>query len=537
MTLLSAEQLEKLATQPIPGNSPAGENARLDAEFEAIEREIAKLDSLTAAEPVRWQDVLVHSQTILEHQSKDFLVACYLTRALCEIQVMEGLQQGLTLARGLVDHFWEQAWPPVRRVRGRAQSFEWLVEKCNPLLDNYRPQFAHLESLRALEETLAGLDSILVEKMAENAPNLMDMRQRLRRLYQGLEAEQQTQHRHQEIARASGSRTRPENQNSVTSLQQSEPLINAQVNAPSGIDNERDVMAVFRACQEPLRAVSQYLRGKKLTDPEAYRINRFVTWLGISQLPPAKEGLTQIKPVSREKLDACQALYAEQRWSELLPEVENSVARAPFWLDGHRLAWESLDALGADSASEAVMEGLKGFISRFPAVLKYRFSDGSGFADDVTRQWIDRVVNATRQNGVGTEIVVDQAGLSAGWHDAYEQAAALAREKKLRDAIALFQQGCNRSTSLREQTLWRFNQARFCFESGLRQLAVPLLENLDRQLTENGVEDWEPQVTTKVLELLLRCYCDGITVPESRVEALRARLCKHDLALAFDLSN
>ena len=457
-------------------------------------------------------------------------MACYLTRALCEIRVVDGLLQGLTVARGLVDHFWEQAWPPVRRIRGRAQSFEWLVEKCNPLLD-------HLEQLKSLEETLVELDSILVEKMAENAPNLMDLRQRFRRLCQGLEAEQQTQQRHQGVMKEEGARSQPENPNHVTSRHQTESLGNVQVNAPSGIDSERDVTAVFRACQEPLRAVSQYLRSKKLTDPEAYRINRFVTWLGISQLPPAKEGLTQIKPVSRERLDAYQTLYAEQRWSDLIPEVENSIARAPFWLDGHRLVWEALRALNADSACDAVVESVKGFIGRFPAVLNYQFSDESGFADDATRQWINREVNLTRQRDMSMAIAVDQTGLPSGWQDVYEQATVLAREKKLRDAMALFQQGCSCSTSLREQTLWRFNQARFCFENGIRELAVPLLENLDRQLTEHGVEEWEPQITTKVLELLLRCYRDGVAAPESRVEALHARLCKHDLALAFDLSN
>jgi len=357
-------------------------------------------------------------------------------------------------------------------------------------------------------------------------------------LRQGLEVELQNQAQRQEPAPTTTAQSEAGGETLDTVLKNTSAQIQTSVNAPSSISGDRDVTAVYRACQEPLRTVSQYLRSKKLTDPEAYRINRFVTWLGITQLPPAQDGKTQLKPVSKEKLDAYQTLAATQNWNELLPEVETSTARAPYWLDGHRLAHEALSALNAKEAADVVAEGVRGFIARFPQVVNYRFSDDTPFADDATRQWINREVNAARQTGgTSTGISVDQESISANWQQAYEEATQLAADKKLRDAMALFQLGCAQSTSLREQSLWRFNQARFCFENGLIQLAVPLLENLDRQLTEKGVEEWEPQITTKVLELLLRCYRDGAAAPENRVEALHARLCRHDLALAFDLSN
>ena len=95
-----------------------------------------------------------------------------------------------------------------------------------------------------------------------------------------------------------------------------------------------------------------------------------------------------------------------------------------------------------------------------------------------------------------------------------------------------------RSTSLREQALWRFNQARFCVEQGLLELALPLLKTLDDQLTRQGVDEWEPQVSKRVLELLLRCHQQGEASEDGRrcIGMLHARLCKLDLALAFDLT-
>lgn len=539
MSLLTAEQLEALITQPIPGENPGGVSVRLESAFESVEREIAKLDSLTAEDPPRWREVLATSHEILQQQSKDFLVICYLTRALCETSVIDGLQQGLSIAAGVVEHFWEHAFPPVKRARGRAQAFEWLVEKSHSLLDKYQPSLSHLEKIKNLEATVIALDNTLVEKMGDAGPNMADFRQRFRRMRQGLEMEQQANVRRVEASRPAVTASREET--SAQSYGESAPSANlAAPTIPSAGSSasDKDVIAIYRAVQDPLRSVSQYLRAKSLTDPEAYRINRFVTWLGIAQLPPATDNKTQLKPVPKDKVSACQALFAEQRWTELLPELENSLSRAPYWLDGHRWVCEALQALKADDAAAAVKDGVRAFVSRLPNVMQLRFSDDTAFADEQTRQWIQREVFTSGQAAASSNVAVDVSGISPRWQEVYEQACALGKDKKFREAMQLFQEGCSQSTSLREQTLWRFNQARFCFEHHLLELALPLLDNLDRQLTEKGVDEWEPQITTKILELLLRCYrgMDNAEVPEKRVEALHARLCKLDLALAFDLA-
>lgn len=536
MRLLTTEQLEALIHHPVPGENPGGVNVRLEAAFESVERQIAKLDSLTAGDPVRWSEVLQTSHEILQHQSKDFLVVCYLARALCEVDVIAGLQQGLALAGGITEHFWEHAIPPVRRARGRAQAFEWLVEKTLPLMEQCPLTTGHLEKIKALETTLVALDSTLMEKMADAAPNLAEFRQRIRRMRQSLEVEQQA---HVQRAESSRPQTSPVHNEVVTDNRPESLMPAPAVPVVSSAGSDRDVTAVYRAVQDPLRSVSRYLREKKLTDPEAYRINRFTIWLGISQLPPATENRTQLKPVPRDRINACQAMLAEQQWQVLLPELENSLSKAPYWLDGHRWVWEALQALQADDAATIVRDGVRGFVTRFPSVVQLQFSDGTPFADEKTRRWIQHEVGSSHQAAVNSSVMVDTSGISSRWQDAYEQACILGRDKKFRDAMLLFQEGCAQSISLREQALWRFNQARFCYEHQLLGLALPLLENLDQQLSHHKVDEWEPQITTRILELLLRCYrrMDSAEVPQKKLEVLHARLCRLDLALAFDLSS
>ena len=534
MSLLTVDEIRLLTTNPIPGENPAGESVRLEPAFESIEQEIAKLDSFTTDDPVRWGNVISTARQILEEQSKDFLVACYLTRALCEEDLLDGLNQGLLIGKGIADQFWEHAFPPKKRLRGRSQAFEWLVEKSHTLLDNYSPQLKDLERLQQLEENLTALDDLLVDRMADSAPNLAEFRQAFRRMRQGLEVEKENKSSSGPASSSATARA------SATPAQSAAgaAIATAAASAPPQVASDRDLMAVYRLCQDQLRNASQYLAAKNSLDSEVFRINRFITWLGVNQLPPATQNKTQLRPVSKEKLDVISGLYQEKRWLDLVAEVEPSLVKAPFWVTGQRMVCEALDELDAEGPKQAVCQGVKDFVARLPDVVTLTFNDDTPFADEKTRQWLQKIQQSASGSSGGAALSLDTSNIGQDWEDAYQQAETLAGEKQQREALALFQAGVSRSTSLREQALWRFNQARFCFDQGLQDLAMPLLENLDKQLVQQGVEQWEPQVSKRVLELLLRCLRQGDTSEDKsrRIDKLHARLCTLDLALAFDLT-
>ncbi len=539
MSLLSADDISLLATSPIPGDSPGGVNVRLEPAFESIEQEIAKLDSFTTDDPVRWEDISATARQILQEQSKDFLVACFLTRSLCEADLLDGLHQGLQIGQGIAETFWDHAFPPKKRLRGRAQAFEWLVEKCHSMVENHTPGVNDLKRIQQVEDSLSALDELLVEKMSDHAPNMAEFRQAFRRLRQGLEAEQE---------KRSAANTAPKSQTSGATSVATSPstgatsttAANAAANAPTHVASDRDLMAVYRLCQDQLRNASQHLAAQNATDPEVFRINRFITWLGVNQLPPATQNKTQLRPVSKQKMDVFNSLYQEKRWPELIAELEPSLVKAPFWVTGQRMVAEALDELEAEGALEHVRQGVRDFVKRLPDAVNLTFNDDTPFADEKTRQWVQQLGQAAAGGGAatGASLTVDTAEISKDWETALQEADALAREKKIREALELFQGGVSRSTSLREQALWRLSQAQFCFERGMLDLALPLLENLDQQLSQQGVGEWEPQVSKRVLDLLLRCYRqrDESEDGNRRIEQLHARLCRLDLALAFDLT-
>ena len=65
-----------------------------------------------------------------------------------------------------------------------------------------------------------------------------------------------------------------------------------------------------------------------------------------------------------------------------------------------------------------------------------------------------------------------------------------------------------------------------------------MLESVQKTLEDKGFEDWEPEISAKVIELLIRAYQQQSEdeIPKTRVAALHERLCQFDLATAYELS-
>lgn len=101
---------------PIGDESPAGDDLEYDAEFLALGRAAAAKaeraigDTVKAAEEPDWDKVAELAQAVLL-RSKDLRAAIHLTTAWMRTSGMPGWSAGLSLIRGLLEHFWDSVYP------------------------------------------------------------------------------------------------------------------------------------------------------------------------------------------------------------------------------------------------------------------------------------------------------------------------------------------------------------------------------------------------------------------------------------------
>lgn len=160
---------------PIAGPKPGGSDPSESAEYQNVLAEIEKLQSPTGG-AINWAAVVRDADVVLKSQAKDLRVVCHQALARFKTQRLDGLALGLAIVAEVADEFWDTAFPPVARVRGRAGALRGLLEQIEPELGAYQPQPKDRPALEQLKDSAARLQAVARARYADHAPNLRGSR-------------------------------------------------------------------------------------------------------------------------------------------------------------------------------------------------------------------------------------------------------------------------------------------------------------------------------------------------------------------------
>lgn len=512
---LSAHYLEA-AQAPISLERFAGEDVRFSNEYEALESELGKAQSIHENGQVDWLKVRERSETLLATQSKDLRVGAWLTWALYQHESFQGLLAGLELLHCLCAQHWAAVHPV--KTRTRAAAIGWLVPRLEQVLDDNIAIKEQLPLFSRLVEVLDGLDAVFTQHMGDDAPLLLPISRRLKNMVQRAADNVPD-------AGVVGA--------AVAQVKQAA----TQLFAPTAlIDNDKDAHKSLRLQQENARSLCAWWLKQKASDLRALRLNRTLLWLPIEALPERNaEHITTLRGLPADKLKGYQDKYDQGSYADLLLELETSLAKAPFWFDGQRMVWECLQGLNAETAMREVELHFALLIQRLPGVIELRFHDGAPFADPATRAWITASV-MPRLQAASAPRKAEMADTHPAWESALESAASVLRKDGLKAAVQLLKQDVLGAHGGRARFFWQFALARLCFTARKYELAKTQLETLDQTLQDSGIAAWEPDLALQVLHLLHSCFellPQGHGTPDRKEDVYR-RLCHLDLEVVLE---
>ncbi|NVZ50482.1 type VI secretion system protein TssA [Pseudomonas sp. B6002] len=503
----------ELARLPCSQISFVGSDMRFSTEYEVLEFELDKTQSIHGASLPDWIKVLEVCECLLRQHSKDLRVAAWLTWALHQRESFPGLLAGLGLMRYLCEHHWAQVFPKKPRTRGAVLG--WLVLRLEPLFAQSLPLQDQQPLFQSVLEHLACLDDLWTRQLGDEAPSLLPMRRQLA---------QKLEHAERQGDTPSTVPVAPAKQ-AVTQPFSIEPVI----------DNEKDAHKWLRALQEQARPLSAWWQRQNAGDLRAQRLNRTLVWLALTRCPDAdSERITALRGPAPDKLTHYQERFVQGHYADLLIELETSLAGSMFWFDGVRIAWECLQALHADLAMTELEVSFALLLQRLPTLPEFRFHDGTPFADAATRDWISLQVNrhlqAPELPGVQVEARAEP------WESALQAVMPRLRKDGLKVAVSELKQGLHAARSERARFHWRLAMARLCVLAGKQELAKVQLEQLDDELQQAGIDRWEPELALQVAQLLYRC-CEQL--PQShavreRKEDTHRKLCRFDLEAVLE---
>lgn len=160
-----------LGTTPIAGAAPTGENARYDPDYEALEAEVKKMESLTGEKPA-WPKVQELAQKLLSEKTKDVLVASYLGMAALQNSGFAALAQAIAIQRDLLKTFWDNLWPEQKRMRARVTALQWFNDRVAVAVNARNAGEQDREGLEKCSAAIKELSDAVAEKFTEEKPDL-----------------------------------------------------------------------------------------------------------------------------------------------------------------------------------------------------------------------------------------------------------------------------------------------------------------------------------------------------------------------------
>ncbi|HJV65163.1 MAG TPA: type VI secretion system protein TssA [Geomonas sp.] len=516
-----------LGKEPISSNKPAGEDARYDALFDQLQREVDRASQPSLAGGVDWESVIEVAGDILCRKSKDLLAAAYLAVGLIHTRGIDGLDLGLTILGDLLQHHGPALFP--LRDRARLRAVEWWSEKCEAALKPLENSSLSPEQWAAMEEKLAKVGLLLNDLLPE-APSLQWLGNFLQRAEQSALVKQAPQAPFQ--ARAATvcaaqvtdrddlptplpepAAPLPETSGSVGS--QAENSGRDDSRGQSGTDlviassapPARNRVTVEEALRK-LRESAEAVRNEDITASLAYRLSRQAAWLEVSELPPAAGNRTLVPAPPANLRNRLASLQSCADRGQSINELEAQLGQFIFWLDLNRLTAKALQELGAQQAAAAVRQETVFLLQRLPGLEQLTFVDGTSFADAETREWLAAGRRRERLrpagNSMGTEVADPLPAPAEGSFGAIETeaVAALAGEGELVEKIADIQRRLQRSGSVREQFQWRLSLSKELMHQGLQCVATPHLQRILSDIERFRLEEWDPVAALTGLKLV-----------------------------------
>lgn len=516
---------------PVSDATPAGEEARSSETYEAVAAEIEKLTSLSGAAPIEWGLVEQQGTNILRSQSKDFMLAAWVSAAWTERHGIDGLRAGLELHAGLIESYWDTGFPPLKRLRGRRNALSWWVERATQWLETHELEPLPADMHETMVQAAGRIDAGLAEKDPDSPPLANFIRQ-----IKGLDViaptpeadapqatpgsvpgDQQTPpvaqaaSANNAAARAStlpapaGNPPKPSTTASTTLQAPSTSL-------PDQISSLDDIIGALNPVMDYLGHVSSALMALDRFHPLVIEISRFAARAALLELPRSNGGATALMPPPVAIADAFQAICNAGNADGMIEFCESRILAFPFWLDLDRQSARGFGMLGEPGARmrKAVIKNALSFTERLPGIELLTFSDGTPFAAEETRQWLQ-------------ECRAEQSGSAAtdAFGQTQQQAQHAVAEGRHDQAIGLYQAAIQSTSTGRDQFRARIALADLFIAVHADADPVPLVQPLVTDCQQYSLGAWEPELASKAWQTVLKACRQALAGTATRDDASR----------------
>lgn len=515
---------------PISDDAPGGQDVRDTDAYDALSGEIEKLTHPSASGQTDWQRVVALGAPLLSGQGKDFLVAAWVAAGWLKLDGVDGIAAGLQLLDGLTRQYWDCAFPPEKRRRGRYNALDWWAERTADWLEAAELAPLAADVHEALMQQARSLDEGLAERDPD-APSIQSLIQRLNRLEVVAPvaapepAAPESAGHAPDAANGASSAENPVPASTLAATPSAQaaaqradgstaadgavtaraaahgPVAGAAPAAPAAFqapDTPPDAAfetpeAVVAAMAPALQYLGRMANTLRTLSPDsllALALSRLAARGPLLNRPPASaDGTTAIPAPPVAILDAFASVRDSANANGLIEFCESRIITLPYWLDLDRESARGFALLGPGGAAlqAAVSDHALRFVDRLPGIEALRFADGTPFADEATQAWLAESRQARAagaSDGAGDPLIETRQAAQA--------ALAQGHADQARD---LYRQLLNHSRSTRTQFQARIALVELHFKQSAPAASdLAMTRGLIQDCRRHKLARWEPDL-------------------------------------------
>jgi len=445
-----------------------GEDIKNDLEFDALKAEIGKLGAIDC------EMVEKTAVALLKSKSKDLRVLAFLSYVLLKTDKWESFADIFDGLAQLAEKNYDGLWP--ERPRGKELAIKWLSEeRYKDLVNQKQPAEKDYDHIARMTAALTKLKTILEPKFPEGSPFPSEL------FKKSQQWESATKPKPKPAAPPPGA-----------------PGMPAVSAADAPIDSPK-------TAQTLARKAARFLIEKEPSRVMGYRLMRSVRWDLLEKAPPAEGGKTQLAGPAEQQRTYFAGLVGQKDWKTLFDKAEESFASGAnhLWLSLPRFQAMACKELG-DAWKEvrrAILIETRFFLDRLPDILQCAFADGTPFADDATKQWINEEVKA---GDAGSAAGSAASAPADPLVKEEREVNALVAANQVEKALELLQTAMRTSASEAHNFNRSILVGKLLLKAKQPDLALSILETLDEKIVLFHLDKWDPDLAIDAWSVLIQ---------------------------------
>ncbi len=478
--------------------------------FLSIEQEVDKENSVTQNENTNWHFVLRSCEELLLTQTKDLKIATWWLFSNFKLKSIDGLLYGLNTYILLIERFLVDIFPLSKK--SRTNILFWFESNLSNEILKSESCIKSIKNNKDLNFLLNKLDLIIKNISNENKNNF----KMLIKITEPIEEKKIILSQFSELEKIQEIKKEPLLQK--TFIQEFIEEINT----------DSDATNVLRNIKKNVSLLADYYRKKDFSDLRALRITRFLSWFDVDGLPFANSKKTSLYPPSEMDLDLLDELYRTKKYEDALYLVEEILEVCPFWFDGHYYCFNIFEQTNKHSIAKEIKNVFASFIKTNDGILDFYFVNDTPFASAKTKKWIleESIPKKELKQNDDEKVLENEEFIKK----IYE----IAGSGEVKEAMEMFENKYFTSSSVEEKFNWRLKQSQFAVEFEKKDIALALLEELEKDIDKYHLTKWNPKLASKVYSLLLGNFTH-LDIHIDRMNFIYKNLCKTDINSAFEI--